>query len=164
MDYPPKSYSLFNDNAPFRFRYPDYGKVVPDTSVNAEPYWYNIVFPVFDATIYLSYKKVSNNLDVYVEDSRILAYKHTPKAEAIDESIVVRKEVPLYGIIYDLKGNTASSLQFFLTDSIHNFLRGSLYFNTVPEKDSLAPIIQFLRQDLDTMIASFSWHDIPPGK
>ena len=45
--------------------------------------------------------------------------------------------------MYDLKGNTASSLQFFVTDSTRNFLRGSLYFNAEPNKDSLAPVMDF---------------------
>jgi gliding motility-associated lipoprotein GldD len=92
-----------------------------------------------------------------VEDSRSLVYKHTIKADAIDESPVIRPEENVYGIIYDLRGNTASSLQFFLTDSIQNFIRGSLYFNTTPNSDSLAPVVGFIRKDIMHMIESFEW-------
>lgn len=160
IDYPTKNYILFDEGAPFTFNYPDYAQILPDKSKNAEPYWYNILFPDFDGTIYLSYKKVDKNLSVFIDDSRSLAYKHSIKAEAIDESLVSKPEIPLYGIIYDLKGNTASSLQFFLTDSTRHFLRGSLYFNTTPEKDSLGPVIAFIRQDVEELIKSFKWDDL----
>ena len=159
VEYPEKEYQKFESDAPFSFSYPRYAMVLPDTSPNAEPWWYNLVFPSFDGTIYLSYKYVRGNLPDYIEDSRTLAYKHSIKAEAIDESLISRPDVPLYGIIYDLKGNTASSLQFFLTDSSKHFLRGSLYFNTSPNKESLAPVIRFLRKDLEVLIESFEWKE-----
>lgn len=159
VEYPTKLYTRFDDDAPFAFDYPEYARVVPDTSPNAEKYWYNIEFPVFDGTIYLSYKEVDNNLQTFIEDSRTLAYKHTIKAEAIDESLIKRPEAKVYGLLYDFSGNTATSLQFFLTDSTRHFLRGSLYFNTTPRKDSLAPVISFIREDVIHMIESFEWKE-----
>ncbi|MFW5644981.1 MAG: gliding motility lipoprotein GldD [Bacteroidota bacterium] len=157
VEYPEKSYTFFDTNAPFRFAYPEYAQVLPDTSPNAEKYWYNIVFQSFDATIYLSYKNVQNNLEEYIEDTRTLAYKHTIKAEAIEESIIRQPDDQVYGLLYDLSGNTASSLQFFVTDSSDHFLRGSLYFNTTPEKDSLAPVVKFIRKDVIHMLETFEW-------
>ncbi len=157
IQYPQKNYILFDTNAPFRFEVPSYAEIIPDDSPNAEDFWYNIYFPDFDATIYLSYKEVNNNLQVFVEDSRSLVYKHTIKADAIDETPVRKPGNNVYGIIYDLKGNTASSMQFFLTDSTSNFLRGSLYFNTTPNSDSLAPVISFIRKDAIRLIESFEW-------
>ncbi len=157
VQYPEKKYQSFDTNAPFSFEYPVYARIVPDTSANSEPFWYNIYFPSLDATIYLSYKPVKNNLQKYVEDSRTLVYKHTIKAEAIDESTIHLDSSNVYGIMYSLKGNTASSLQFFVTDSTRNFLRGSLYFNAEPDKDSLAPVITFLRKDVDHLVNTLQW-------
>ncbi len=159
VEYPDKSYVLFDSNAPFRFEYPEYARVVPDTSPNAEKYWYNIEFIPFDAKIYLSYKEVEGNLGNFIEDSRTLVYKHTIKAESIDESLIHQPEDDVYGLLYDLGGNTASSLQFFVTDSMEHFLRGSLYFNTTPKKDSLAPIVSFIRKDVIHLLESFEWKD-----
>ena len=158
IEFPDKQYREFNIGAPFSFNYPTYAEVLPDNSKNAEPWWFNIVFPSFDATIYLSYKKVDDNINVYIEDSRTLAYKHSIKAESIDESLIYDTETKTFGIIYDLKGNTASALQFFLTDSSNHFIRGSLYFNTAPEKDSLAPLVSFIREDLEMLINTFQWN------
>ncbi|MDE5612858.1 MAG: gliding motility lipoprotein GldD, partial [Odoribacter sp.] len=49
---------------------------------------------------------------------------------------------------YFIEGNTASSTQFYVTDSVKHFLRGALYFKQHPDKDSLAPVIHYLRQDI----------------
>lgn len=155
--YPKRSYQKFDTNAPFTFEYPSYAEIVPDTAADAEPYWYNILFPSLNATIYLSYKRVNKNLQDYIQDSRSLVYKHTIKAEAIDESLIRDNKRQVYGILYDLKGNTASSLQFFVTDSTRNFLRGSLYFNSEPNKDSLAPVIRFIRKDVQHLINTLHW-------
>lgn len=158
VDFPVKTYQQSETSAPFSFEYPGYAKLIPDTSENAEKFWYNLHFPVFDGTIYISYKEVQNNLESFVADSRKLAYKHSIKAETIEESIINRKEAGVYGILYDLSGNTASSIQFFLTDSSRHFLRGSLYFNATPEKDSLAPVIEFVREDVLHLIETFNWN------
>ena len=157
VEYPQKSYVRFDTNAPFSFEYPEYAKLEPDTSANAEPYWYNIIFPELNGTIYLSYKEVNNNLLDYIEDSRTWVYKHTIKAEAIDENLIYDTLRNVYGILYDLKGNTASSLQFFITDSTKHFLRGALYFNTQPNADSLSPVIQFIREDVKHLIQTNRW-------
>jgi len=64
----------------------------------------------------------------------------------------------VYGLIYDIKGSdAASSYQFYLTDSLSKFVRGALYFNLVPNNDSLSPVIDFLKVDLEHMITSFRW-------
>jgi gliding motility-associated lipoprotein GldD len=123
----------------------------------SEHCWINILFPVYGGTIHISYKEVSKNLDMYVEDSRNLAYKHTIKADAIRETVYADPGKSVYGILYDIKGDAASSVQFFLTDSSTHFLRGSLYLNTVPDKDSLSPVINFFREDIVHLMESFEW-------
>lgn len=159
LEYPAKIYRSFDTTAPFTFDYPEYAEVIPDTSPNAEKFWYNIEFPSFSGTIYLSYKNLNNNLGQYTEDSRVLAYKHSIKAEAIEERLISRPGNSVYGLLYDLTGNTASSLQFYVTDSVTHFLRGSLYFNTTPQKDSLAPVVRFIREDVLHMIETLQWND-----
>lgn len=94
----------------------------------------------------------------FLEDSRTLAYKHTIKAEAIDETLIRRDKQHVHGIVYEIRGaNTASSLQFFLTDSNNHFIRGALYFSVAPKNDSLAPVINFIKADVNHFINSFKW-------
>jgi len=48
-------------------------------------------------------------------------------------------------------------LQFVITDSTKHFIRGALYFDNVPNKDSIAPVADYIRQDMMQLIESFSW-------
>ena len=160
IDFPEKKYITYNGNLPYYFQFPIYGKIIPDTDKYAEPYWLNIEFPEYKGKLHLSYKKVKGNLSKFIEDTRKLAYKHTIKADAIDENIYKNDSARVYGIIYNIKGNTASSMQFFLTDSNENFLRGALYFNSPPNKDSLAPLIAFFGKDVEHFIHSLKWRKV----
>jgi gliding motility-associated lipoprotein GldD len=157
IDYPEKSYHLYTGQKQFQFEIPDYARVEQDTSPLAEPGWINVVIPRFRGTIHLSYKPVNHNLNAYITDARTLVYKHTVKAESIEETPFFNREEHRYGIVYDLKGNVASAVQFFVTDSTQHFLRGSLYFNTRPNRDSLNPVIDFLRADIIHMIETTEW-------
>lgn len=157
IDYPEKKYRTYDSFPAFRFEYPEYAMIALDSTRKAQPGWLNIHFPSFNGTLYMSYKKLSNNLDSYIADSRTLAYKHSIKADAIDEILIHNTDLELYGIFYDIKGNVASFIQFFVTDSVNHFLRGSLYFNAQPNQDSLAPVVGFLREDVDHFLNTLNW-------
>ena len=66
----------------------------------------------------------------------------------------------VYGILYDLKGNTATAVQFYVTDSVNHYLRGSLYFSAEPNADSLAPVISFFRDDIIHLIETLKWKEL----
>jgi gliding motility-associated lipoprotein GldD len=64
----------------------------------------------------------------------------------------------VFGLVYEISGSdAASTYQFYLTDSTKNFVRGALYFDLVPNNDSLAPVIDFLKKDVEHMITTFRW-------
>src|SRR5665648_99163 len=158
ISFQEKSYHNFDSAAlPYRFDIPDYSKIVPDNDRLAEPYWVNLKVPAHKAELNLSYKEVGNNLSKLMEDSRTLAYKHSIKADAINERIFVNPEKKVYGTIYLIDGNSASPLQFYLTDSTHHFLRGALYIREVPNIDSLRPVIEFLTPDVIRLIETTEW-------
>lgn len=163
IELPEKSYQVFApDDCPFRFEVPVYAEVERDTTFFSEkleePCWMDIIYPELGGKLHLSYKQISpeNTLGKLVEDAYKLAFKHTIKAEYIDESIVSTSN-NVHGIIYEVGGNTASNYQFYLTDSLQHFLRGSLYFSSSPNEDSLSPVIQFVKADVAQMIRSFEW-------
>jgi gliding motility-associated lipoprotein GldD len=157
IDLPSKEYRLYDTVCPFVFEYPVYGNISYVVGRNSEPCWFNLEFPRYKASIYFSYKTVNQNLDSLLKDSYDFAYSHSIKADAITELPWQNIENKVYGILYDIKGNTASSIQFFLTDSINNFLRGALYFSAEPKADSLAPVIQFFREDIIHLVETFKW-------
>jgi len=144
-------------SCPFTFDIPDYSIMIPDSSPGSENCWMNIYFKSFNATLYLSYKPVQNNIAALIEDSRQFTMKHVVVASGINEEIISDATQRVYGMIEHVKGNAASPLQFFLTDSVKNFIRGSLYFYALPQPDSIAPCVEFLSKDVDKMISTFRW-------
>ena len=158
IDLPEKQYTEYSSDCPFSFEYPTYARVSPHTGPNTMTCWMNIDYPEFRGRLHLSYFAINNNIEKYLEDSRSLAYKHTVKAEAIDEKLFIRDVARVYGLLYEIEGvSTASSVQFFLTDSTTHFLRGALYFNVAPRNDSLAPVINFIKEDIYHFIETFQW-------
>lgn len=157
IDFPEKEYRTFDSIYPFTFRYPVYGVVKPENNPAEDGSWINVDFPKYRARIYLSYKEVDGNLNLMMEDARSLAYKHTVKADAIDERVFSNPSKKVYGILYSIKGNAASAFQFFLTDSSRHYIRGALYFRCEPNVDSLAPAISFFSKDVVELIESFQW-------
>jgi gliding motility-associated lipoprotein GldD len=75
----------------------------------------------------------------------------------MNESVIIRDSSKVYGLLYDIEGNTASGLQFYLTDSTHHFLRGALYFNASPNIDSLKLVLDFIREDVLQLIKTTKW-------
>lgn len=166
IDLPSKNYvsydmSLAKENAlPFSFEYPSYGKISYDFETMPEPGWFNIDFQAYKARIYLTYRNIDGNLADLIEQTYEMNIKnHIAKADAINEQIISNQERKIFGILYDLKGNTATSTQFYITDSINHYLRGSLYFSAEPNADSLSPVISFLREDIVHMIETLKWKE-----
>ena len=159
IEFPEKKYQTYQAECPYRFDYPIYTKIHPAEDKNAKPCWMNLDYEEFNARLYLRYYPVVSRkqLDQLMEDARSLAFKHSIKASAIDDAIIHYPNRKVYGIYYTIEGNTASSVQFFLTDSTKNYLRGALYFNETPQIDSIRPVLQFIKKDLDVMIKSFEW-------
>jgi gliding motility-associated lipoprotein GldD len=157
IDMPKKIYRVYDSICPFSFDIPTYAIINQDRHSGAEPCWLNLDFPQFKATVHLSYKKVENNVSNYFEDARNFAVRHQIKATGMNESVIIRDSSRVYGLLYDIEGNTASNLQFYLTDSTKHFLRGALYFNSTPNTDSLKLVIDFIREDMIHLIKTTKW-------
>jgi len=159
ISYPEKTYITYHSAAPFTFDYPQYAVMAKDTEANAQEFWSNLDFPQFNGRLHLTYHGVfsQQNYNKMTEAARMLAMKHTVKASAIDQRIINYPDHKVYGVYYEIQGNTASAVQFFLTDSSKHYFRGALYFNESPKYDSIQPIIKFIKKDIDRMIATFRW-------
>jgi gliding motility-associated lipoprotein GldD len=170
IDFPPHEYQTFDQPGyPYTFDYPVYASIARDSSffdtVPENPYWININFPRFGATIYISYKDIgpqknpkepNNTFDKLRDDAFKMTYKHTYKASSIQPS-VIQTPNGVGGIFFIVGGNAATAQQFYLTDTTRHFLRGALYFDTTPNEDSLAIVNHFLQQDLTQLINTFKW-------
>lgn len=166
IDMPEHNYTTFEgrdnnkDNLPFTFEYPSFGRLKFDEEYRNEKGWFNIEFPAYKASLYLTYMEINHDFDELMEQTYKMNVKnHISKADAIDEKYFTDEKNKVYGILYDLKGNTASAVQFYLTDSTKHFLRGSLYFAAEPDADSLNPVIGYFREDIVHLIETLRWKD-----
>ncbi len=154
---PDTAYAAFDSlypSYPYTFALSENAQVQPRSD---EPYWINLYYPALDATIHCSYKPVRNNLRELTNDALEFVYRNASFANAIPERDYTHPEANVYGVLFDLEGNTASSCQFFLTDSTHHFFRASVYCNCPPNADSLAPVYTYLRADVIKMVETFEW-------
>jgi gliding motility-associated lipoprotein GldD len=157
---PEKSYSQFDTLFPYYFESPDYAQVIPTTNEWSEPYWADIVFSGFNARIHLSYKAIDNQNELYgyLEDAYTFIHRHIPKATSIRDEVFINEEDRVFGTLIRIRGREAASpLQFWATDSMQHFLRGALYFNVTPDNDSLAPVIDFLEEDIRHLLHTLEW-------
>lgn len=157
ISFPEKVYNKIEIPNLFSFEMAQYAKISKDSGPLSEPNWFNISMPENKASLHLSYKNVNGNLEKLSEESRDLVYKHTIKASAINEHIIIDPEKKVYGTLFEIRGNAASPLQFHLTDSANHFLRGSLYIREVPNYDSLKPVIDFMTADVYRFIETLNW-------
>lgn len=165
ISFPKREYRVFDQPGyPYTFEYPVYANIVKDSLFFGEktenPYWINVEFPTLNGKIYMSYKvigKGQNDFQKLVNDAFKMTYKHTYKAEYIEEKSIDNQAHNIFGQFYDVGGNAASAKQFYMTDSVKHFLRGALYFDAAPNADSLAPVQKFLQEDMWHLVETLKW-------
>lgn len=158
---PEHEYVALPDTLPYAFSYSKHAKVLKDSSWIAEPYWIDIYYPDFEASIQVSYKPIKNDVELlkeYLTTAYKLTSKHQVKAYAIDE-VILRTNHGKTAVVAQLSGEVPSQYQFFTTDSTTHFLRGALYFNTATQNDSLAPVIAYVKDDIIKMLNTLEWQD-----
>ncbi len=122
--------------------------------------WVDIHYPSLRAMIQITYKPIENdNLDTLLNDMHNLVFRHTVKADGIEEKQFFNDQTKTYGTLYKLHGDAATHTQFFITDSINHFLRGVVYFDAVPNEDSLKPVNQYMYDQAIRLMETVTWQD-----
>lgn len=160
-----RTYQQFDSTGfPYRFEYPTYGRIVTNPDFFGDkpenPFWMNIEFPSIGGKIYLSYKTISdkNSIGRLNEDFYQMTYAaHDKKADYIQDMYFNAPERNLYTALFNVAGDAASTYQFYATDSAHHYIRGSLYFETTPNADSLQPLNDFLKEDIVHILETLEW-------
>lgn len=165
VDYPERGYQAFDKSyCDFTFDMPRYATIRQDTSYSDDregnECWFDLRMQPLNAELNFSYIPVSpaNPIDKLVGDAFTLVGKHNTKAEYIEETMI-HNQYGNGGMKFSLDGEVASPIQFFVTDTTHHFVRASLYFNSKVNSDSIAPILEFVEADIDTLLATFQWID-----
>lgn len=160
INFPEKKYEPIRmEGCPFSIDVPEYAKLEKDPDPKALSCWFDMKYSDFNAKVHFTYMPItaSSTLSELTKDAHEFAFKHTVKATGIDQIQIHNQENQIYGLIYDIKGNTASNFQFYLTDSSRHYLRGALYFEERPNLDSIRPVLNFIKEDLYFAIENFKW-------
>ncbi|AGC76694.1 gliding motility-associated lipoprotein GldD [Nonlabens dokdonensis] len=155
LDFPKGNYvETENTGCPFSFELNEYARVLAKRDCSMK-----IEYPGMDATIYLNYRPVQDNLRQLLIDGQKLSYEHNQKADVIADYPFVNQLNKSYGMMYEIEGNAASNAQFYVTDSTKHFLTAALYFNTQPNYDSILPAVDYVKSDMVKMMETLTWRD-----
>ncbi|MDR2774653.1 MAG: gliding motility protein GldD [Tannerella sp.] len=127
-----------------------------DSSLN----WLNIDYYSLKAKIYCSYRPITpQSLHVCDDECRRLIERTVKNADAINERFYENRERHIYATLFLIEGESASPIQFMLTDSVSGFFRGALYYTYGSNADSLAPVTEYIKKDIIELIQSFYWKE-----
>ena len=159
IDLPEHSYQNTPDTLPYSFQFSKSAMLEPHRSNFGDHTWVDIKYYDLGGEIQITYLPIENgeeDLVNMVNDAFRLISKHQVKATGI-ERVEVKIDSSSSATIFRLEGEVPSQYQFFATDSTRNFLRGALYFKTSTKNDSLAPVIQFISEDIVHMVNTLRW-------
>ncbi|MDU0370874.1 gliding motility lipoprotein GldD [Hymenobacter endophyticus] len=159
IDLPSHAYQSLGAGHPYTFEYSRYAKILRDSSYLAQPHWINVYYPKLQANVQITYSDLKGQPKLFnrmLEDARKLTSKHEIKATAIDES-VMKTPNGMRVAVFELQGEVPSQFQFYTTDSTRHFFRGALYFRTATANDSLAPVIEYVKQDVVRLLNTLKY-------
>ena len=155
---PAHEYAAIETYCPYIIEAPSYARFnirkAPDKSC-----WSDLRLPPLRAVIHMTYRSLENDLARTLNETQDLTYSHVGMADNILDETISYPSHDVYGTLFMVEGNVASNIQFYVTDSVDHFLRGALYFNAAPNKDSLAPVIAHARADIEHMLSTIQWKD-----
>jgi gliding motility-associated lipoprotein GldD len=154
IDFPETTYTDLDIDCPYSFEFSDRARI---ELKDKDKCWLNIYYPDHKATIYLTYVALDNNLKAQLDQTQKLTYEHQIKATRIDRKLIQVDSNKAYGLKYNLAGDVASNIQFYITDSSSHFLRGALYFDTYVNSDSLRPVVEHMDVDIQHLIETIEW-------
>lgn len=165
VDYPVRDYTALGaDYCNFTFARPASTTVVREESyfdrAPVDSCWFNLkLAPQLNGTLHFSYYPVTSyaQWEELRDEAFELVGVHNQRASDIEEIVIHRDEANVHGVAFDIAGPAASPFQFFLTDTTEHFLRGALYFETQVNPDSLAPVVEYVKEDIFRIIETLEW-------
>ncbi len=155
IDLPPHAYQKFeNETCPFTLEYPKIGVIERQKSDSC---WMDLYFAQFDCRWHVTYRYVPGSGKTIMdhnEEYRKLVFKHIQKVSQIKENPIQSPQGS--GTMYELYGTVGVPAQILFTDSTH-LVMASFYFDTAVRNDSLAPVIDFMKEDLLHLAESIVW-------
>lgn len=151
------SYQVFeNEACSFSFEYPAEGKI---TRNREDSCWVDISLEEHDATFHVNGRSILTSgrpLEVHQEEHRRLIYNHSVKAARIvPEAINLANGA---GTKYEMVGEVGTPMQVFFHDEAgEESVILSFYYQSALKNDSLAPVTEYLKVQLDHIVETIEW-------
>jgi len=159
LEYPEAVYKQYLTDCPFTF---DVNSIVEIEKPRGGGQYCgtNLSYPLLKGKIHLTYIGVDDELlKKSLKDAQNLTQEHVQKAESIEGIVFENTVQNKYGMVYEIEGNAASPVQFYITDNKKHFLRGAAYFNIKPNYDSILPAAHYLKKDIGVLMESLQWKE-----
>jgi len=163
IEFPDPAYNEFSGNQFFKFSISNQTiveelKETPEGMKEKNGTGFNLNYPRLNAKIYCSHFRINkSDFPVFMEESRMMVYDREKRASGVKETEYNHPEQKVFGLVYEIQGDAISPIQFVVSDSIGSFFRGALFFNTYYNKDSIAPVLAYINNDIQVLIESFQW-------
>lgn len=164
MDLPNQAYKNFeNTFCGFTFQQPVATKVEKKKEFLGEKAandcWFNLHYPALNGSVHFTYYRITKERPLYklVGDVYKMEDQHIEKATGTSHEAVVRRADNVFGEIANIGGDVGTPFHFYLTDSTTHFIRAGLTFNASANSDSLAPAVNYVKEDMMTLIKTFQW-------
>lgn len=154
VELPERRMENYKDDCGFSFDAPDYFKVAPVDKGSCNK---DISLTELNGVLHLSVIKMDTSLSAYVNYAIDKVDEHKIKATGIHDYTIVSENGQFGGTLFELQGNVASPFQFYTTDSTNHFIGGVVYFNSRPNYDSIKPVLDFVKDDLSTLMKTIGW-------
>ena len=155
IDLPNHEYEAWTSpSCPFSCEIPKFSR---QDSLKDDSCWVDFYIEPFNCRWHITYRNVpesGKSRGQHLMEYHNLVYKHAQKSSRIIESPVVTKKGD--GVFYELYGDVGVPAQFVFGDD-DNLVMTSFYFNQAVNGDSLAPVIDFVKEDLHHMIQTIEW-------
>ena len=108
----------------------------------------------------LSFYSIKTKLDLEKKsrDFSLILDTHIKKSNGIVLREYDNDVNRMFGKLYEMKGDVASPIQFYLTDSVSNFISGSVNLKFKSNYDSIYPSIQYVKNDILVLFESINWN------
>ena len=150
-------YSIYEKiDSPFNFYYNSNSTDLDQIGNN------QFLFDYSDINLYLNLSfyniKSNHDLEKKVGDFSLILDTHTKKSNGVILREYDNDNRRIFGKLYEIKGDVASPVQFYLTDSISNFISGSVNLKFKSNYDSIFPSIQYVKNDILVLFESINWN------
>ena len=123
------------------------------------PKQFSLNYPKMNMVVDMSLNKISNaeDLENNFRDFSLILKTHSKKSNGIFTKEYEDANNRVYAKIFEMRGDVASPIQFYLTDSISSFMKGSLNLKFKSKYDSIFPSIQYVKNDIIVLFESLNW-------